>query len=731
MIHELHDNRSGDDEGDSFHFELSLPFQVPECSACGSLVTQEICQCGVKRPPMDPDPHVTTRRRAFQVCAQRAESLLVGFDELPDGAIPLAPDQFVLALRESDLVTKIGDSYKIGSALNDLDLCDPKVVGSDARRAIEEHLDHTEALLAACRELAGFRPQPPGDELRNLATEAGKYGAELAAALIRALTAATYAEAAIARDHIEKLWARFPLSSRLSETLQRLEPWSEPNVDARVALAIGREGRYTNDSGDLDPALLFIAFAEDENPYESLSQAAWRYVSPHTNLSTDIDPAASGVIVAPLAMLAASERPLRSHRIARTMLETATAALDTDQAAVEELGHRAANEGPSIFGALTRVTRAFSELAEDSDDEDAVDRIVRSYRQIAETSYRTVGWLALGLESIAEGKGLPAETQPPTLGPLQQRLAAGGTLARALADGIDVDLRNAEAHVQYRWVSEREVVRDFRTEQEWTVDDLEAAIHELTGSITGADAGYACFVISAGLSMEIPAWLHDGGTPEVADLLAGMSFGAKGFEVVRTVDGGATVVVRSQPDLDSARLLPALAGMVPFAAGATTFKVEDAEGSLLAEVRAETMRQSVSGPALFKDLAVIATVYESAVRTGMDPECAGREFIALINKVVAVTGLQELVDKELAPSAFRDLNDRLKYAVTLAQAPLGLEIHDVAAYAKRIGRVRATVSRASRGNQAALESLTTHLTNLAKEADEVGAVWPPTQAQTA
>jgi hypothetical protein len=719
-----HIEPSSDDDS-SFRFDISLPFQVPECPSCGGLVKGKVCECGVPAPEVEPDQHALARQRALQTARQRAEALLASFDGLSSGRVPLTPDQFALALHETDLVTKVGDSYKLGSSLSELDLCKPKVVGTEVRRAIESHLDRTEGLLAACQELAAFRPQPPGDELQLLAVETGRYGAELAVSLIQTLTAADYAEALGARDRVEKLWNSFPLGDRLSTALKRLDPWRVPDPNARVALALGREGHYVNESGELDPALVFLAFAGEDDPAAALAEAAWRYIEPHTKLTAPMDPAGSGVIAAPLVMLAASERPLRAHRTTRLMFETAETAFGKDPDAVKELARRVTDEGASIFAALSRITRAFQGLKEDSSDEDAVDGILRSYRQIAETSYRTVGWLALGLESIADERGLPPETQPPMLGPLQQRLTAGGPLAKTLADGIDVELRNAEAHVQYRWVAERQVVRDFRTGQEWGVGELEAAIHELTGAITGADAGYACFVMSSDLCGEIPAWLHDGLAPEVPGLLAGMTFGARGFDVVRVEDDGATVVIASPPDLNRADLLPPLAGLIPFAGEAATFRIRDAEGATLAEVSAEMLRRSVGGPELFKDLAVIAVAYESAARTGMDAAHAGREFIALINKVVAVTGLQGLVEMELAPSAFRNLNERLGYVLSLSRSTLALEMPDPAQQAKRIGRVRAALAKASKGNQAALESLTTQLVNLAREADEIGALWPP------
>ncbi|HEX6153437.1 MAG TPA: hypothetical protein VFZ19_07950, partial [Solirubrobacterales bacterium] len=535
----------------------------------------------------------------------------------------------------------------------------------------------------------------------------------------------TYPEALIARDKVQDLWAQFPLGERLSACLEHLDPWRTPDLNARVTLAFGRSGEFTDQHGGLDPSRVFAAFADEDSPYEALAHKAWRYVQPHTGLSEEGDPATSVVLIGPLVMLAASERPLRAHRTARLFFEAARTAFTVDPGAVRQIGRLAAEEGPSIFGALKRVERAFSDLTADLSDEDALDRMLRAYRQLAETTFRTIGWLALSLEAIGAGKGSPSDSHPPMLGELQQRLAAGGKLARCLATGIDVNLRNAEAHVQYRWVPERQVVRDFRTGQEWTIDNLEAALHELIASLAGADTGYGCFFVANGLTEEIPAWFRDGVAPEVPELLASITFGAKGIEVVRVKDKGASVIIAPQAELDSTSLFPALAGLVPFADKADLFKVEDTQGALLVKVSGDAMRQSVKGPALFKDISVTTAFYDSAVRTGMDPKRAGREFPALISKSVAVIGLEKLVETELAPAAFRDLRDRLDYISKLARSPLPFEIDDAKSRIQQWRRVRSTAGQAARGNQAALNSLTKQLVQMASEVEDQGTEWPP------
>ena len=85
---------------------------------------------------------------------------------------------------------------KVGGELTGLDLSDHKVVGGEARRVVAGHLDRVEELLARCQEIGRFKAEPPADGLlRALAIETGRFGADIASALVGAIAAESYDEA--------------------------------------------------------------------------------------------------------------------------------------------------------------------------------------------------------------------------------------------------------------------------------------------------------------------------------------------------------------------------------------------------------------------------------------------------------------------------------------------------------------------------------------------------------
>ena len=114
---------------------------------------------------------------------------------------------------------------------------------------------------------------------------------------------------------------------------------------------------------------------------------------------------------------------------------------------------------------------------------------------------------------------------------LLQRLAAGSAFSRLLAESVDSGLRNAEAHSQYQWVASREVVKDLRTKQEWTVDEISEALIVLSSCLRGRCQGYACFVLGDGMQGELPDWLHGDETPIALEMLATLCSAPYGHEI--------------------------------------------------------------------------------------------------------------------------------------------------------------------------------------------------------
>jgi hypothetical protein len=110
----------------------------------------------------------------------------------------------------------------------------------------------------------------------------------------------------------------------------------------------------------------------------------------------------------------------------------------------------------------------------------------------------------------------------------------------------------------------------------------------------------------------------------------------------------------------------------------------------------------------------------------MEPEQAGREFVALATKSIAVESMKELVETELSPRAFQNLAGRLSYLRDLtSKTDLGFPIPRDIELRSELSRTRALVKQAKRGQQSALELLLKGLRGMWDRADRIEATWPP------
>jgi hypothetical protein len=228
-----------------------------------------------------------------------------------------------------------------------------------------------------------------------------------------------------------------------------------PDVDERVSLALGRVGRYTDDYGFLDPGRAFGAFSDEEEPLVKVGERARSYFGYLLSRRQEHRPQSDVLLILPAVTLAALDRPFLAHRLARQMRELIGLAWDRDAKAVRALFERTTNDGPLVFAAAARINKGLRLLVLQDrgviDDDDVVRELMRTYHEAAESAFGTLAWLALDLDRVAKGDAIDTNTQPPTLGVVEQQLAAAvHPLAGALAASSDSLLRNAAGHSQYR-----------------------------------------------------------------------------------------------------------------------------------------------------------------------------------------------------------------------------------------------------------------------------------------
>lgn len=468
---------------------MRLEFLAECCPQCGEPREPGLCpQCEVEVGESEEVAEIAKARgKALESVDQRLQELIERFSALPDGNIIVSNDQFATAVSDAKIFEQLGEMTSLGSELEALDVNDRAVVSGELRKAMEGRIAQVEELLATCEELSLFDPQGPAQELRSVAAESGRYGARLTQAFMKILVAETIPVAREAGADMQELLDGFPYGDRISELLGEMEAWIVPDFDARAALVLGRPGRYSDDHGFLDAGAVFGAFADQEAPFETLAECARRYFSHLIGAGPVREVGIESFLILPAVGLATLDRPLGAHRISR-----------------------------SIFHAVEQIQRGFKLLAAGeeaglADDAAILKTIMDSYKELAETSFRTYGWLVVDLERVKKGETPSQASTPPTMGVLTAQLEASQEpAAQQLAACSDSALRNACGHAQYRWDAVAEEVHDMRTDQRWSLENLELSVESMGSAIAGADAGYTCFLASGRAELKKPEWAGNG-----------------------------------------------------------------------------------------------------------------------------------------------------------------------------------------------------------------------------
>ncbi len=94
-----------------------------------------------------------------------------------------------------------------------------------------------------------------------------------------------------------------------------------------------------------------------------------------------------------------------------------------------------------------------------------------------------------------------------------------------------------------------------RTDQRWSVTELEASVAAMGGAVAGADAGYSCFLAAGRAEIRTPQWAQNGGGGAMASVVAAANFSAHGFHMVEVQDQGLTVMIEDGGQVDKMSLM--------------------------------------------------------------------------------------------------------------------------------------------------------------------------------
>jgi hypothetical protein len=625
-------------------FTLRLAMAAARCPACEEPAEPGTCEsCGGEVPPAEgPSEFAVARRKALSSLVQRAAEMHRRWDGDPAPGAKVTADQLAGAFVQSEVLERLDHAEQACQRLSCLDFDDKAALGTSVREAVVGELDLIEELGDLCLEIVSLDVSPPQPELLARLLDAARRIEEMLLCFLETLTAQTIAEVRQGEERLQEAISRGPWAAELQPPA--LELFAAADIDARIAVAVGRPGSYLDASGFIDVGRVFGAYSGEEGPYERLAEASAAYFR-HL-LPDDPDPSTGSFLILAAVNIASLNSPLRAHRCAKAMAELVGRAAALDSESVSSVFERSVAEGPKLFAAASRVRmgmqliRRVSEL-EGVDEELILGEVMSSYLEIAESAFRSHAWAVLGMQAVIDGE-LPSGGDPPTLGSLLQRLrASAAELARELADATDADLRNAAGHAQYRWDRQAEEVEDMKTGQRWSVDDLEVRTEALGDSVLGLDAGYLCGLIAAGIDFGSPSEEVD---PNIRALLVEAAFAVAGYELAELSQDSATASIRVDAEASLPAVMTAVASMSALVKGVDGYRVISADsGRVLVDVSAERMLAATSGPEETRDLEIVRCFTDSEIRTGALTADALFESLVVQAKVVAATALHSLL----------------------------------------------------------------------------------------
>jgi len=722
---------SEENEGDTFSF--ALEFSGAACPGCGVLAEPGPCKdCGAEAPESDEVADtVRARQQALGPTCERVTDLLAQFDHLPSGNVVVSNDQFATAVSDSGVFDLLAELVMLGSKIEELDVNDTSVIGHELRTLLNQRADEGESVLTACRELALFDPQGPALELRTIAWNSGRYGALVLDAFLEVLTAPSIRKARAGMERMQGLVSGFPYGTRIRELIPAMEAWSVPDVDARASLVLGRDGHYTDGDGFLHPGLVFAAFHDESEPAARLTAQARRFFSYLLGEEDSGDTSLDSALVMPAVALGVLDRPLGGHRVARSVFEELGQVAAEHPEEAQLLVDRTAAMGGIVFAAAERIQRGFAllrvgEEAGVSEDAHVLDAILSAYKDLAEGAFRTYGWLVVGVAALHNGDALPGDADPPTLGALEQRLAACGRGAgERLAACCDSALRNAVAHSQYRWDAERAEMHDLRTDQRWDIEELEYASTAIVDAVVGAEAGYACFLADGAVELREPAWMAEGTIPAAVELIAAITFGLRGHEVIEVSEDGGTIVLAGDGPFDKTRLTAAVIGLRATFKSADSIQVKTVEGNLLLDVAGTSLDEVLEGKDQFKDLVCLAPSFSDWERTNKDRSQGLRAILAVQVRLVVAEAEAGGDDSDFGPHTLLRLADRLGFIFKWVESRKRQEDSELDPALSHLRRARAQTFAAIQGDHQALGRVVEELQWLSEWSDRSGLQWPP------
>jgi hypothetical protein len=625
-----------------------LSFAGEKCAGCGETGPAGACvRCG-DEISVEPDEATLARVAAIGPLRERARSLAGSFEGFPEPHIRVTTQQLTSVVVDADLPSRAIELIQFAHRVQELDLKEPAAIGRETRRAVVEVLDAVECVRDEARLFSAFTTDDELAELPLLVSRLGLCGARVVATVIEVMAAETFADASKAAGRMQDALEPPQESDRISELLRNAPDLAGlDDIDARISVALGREGTYTDELGLPDPVQIFAPGPEERTPFSSLARGTGRYLAHLLDTSPDELEDAHAFLAISAIPLAILDRPFEHHRRAELLRALIREGVEHQPEAVSEALSKYEDHAGQSFETSMRIRRQLRLLATGDIEShiDVVETAVEIYRRFAESHFRAGVRCVLAVRAAAEWASPPSDTL--LLGDIEGRLAGWHTeLGRSLRTVVERDLRNAEAHEEYR--VDPETLEVVFSDRRMTLDEIVERTDSLTGALASIEAAVACYGIDSG-RVQRPQWLEDGEHPRLVELLLRMisaGFGTRIEDMTQRSSLLSVSLAEDPPTSDHQ------ARTVLFAARALIPHVEQLEAyvgeRLVAAFAGTTLDSWRDAPEVSKEFALLAALYESVVRCGRDRDETLADAVASSIRVILNVDLAALIE---SPSA--------------------------------------------------------------------------------
>jgi hypothetical protein len=601
-------------------FEIGLTFAAGECSDCGEHGLPGACpECGGEIGPADPDSATRARVQALAPLGDRARALVESFDSFPKPHISVTASQLAAVVADSRLPDRAIELIQFAHRVQELDLNDPAAIGQGTRDAVVAVLEDVERVRDEARLLAEFEANERVAELPALVARLGRQGAAIVEMVIATLTAESFGDAADASARLQQALEPPAEGEQIGLLLEAIPTLDTPDdIDARISLALGRDGGYTDAFGLPDPVLIFAPPPGESSSFDALAAGASRYLSHLLDRPPEDREAGHAMLALSAVQLALLDRPFEHHRRAELVRELLRRGAQNPESLASALAAYDDHAGLA-FETTMRVRRQLRLLATGAVESpvEIVESVVEAYRRFAEGHFRAAMRCVLAARAAVAGSDPPSESL--LLGDIEGLLSGWhDELGASLQGVIERHLRNAEAHEEYYVDPESlDVVLPDGTRM--TPDELEERTNDLAGTIAAVDAAIACHTIDTERAV-VPRWLAEGEHPRFVELILRVVAAGWGMtvETLTNTDGVVTVRVPVGTRLDRPKartLLFAARPLVPSASALETYEGD----RRLAAFGADVIDQWTTAAEIDKQVALLEALYDCAVRCGADP----------------------------------------------------------------------------------------------------------------